>query len=114
MGTADVGGRFRWIATALLGAIAAGGAVDLAPQRIDYLVEYGAVLQCYASRRDEVWASGEAARVLGRAIRSEPHIGTDALDQEHAKTLLREPGKSCGYSRDGWIDTSRRAAARAG
>ena len=33
MGTADVGGRFRWIATALLGAIAAGGAVDLALDR---------------------------------------------------------------------------------
>ena len=35
MDPTDVGGRFRWIATALLGAIAVGGAVDLvldAPQ----------------------------------------------------------------------------------
>lgn len=30
MGPTDVGVRFRWLATALLGAIAAGGAVDLA------------------------------------------------------------------------------------
>ena len=33
MGTTDVGGRFRWLATALLGAIAAGGAIDLALDR---------------------------------------------------------------------------------
>ncbi len=33
MDPADVGVRFRWIATALLGAIAAGGAVDLALDR---------------------------------------------------------------------------------
>ncbi len=33
MGPTDVGVRFRWLATALLGAIAAGGAVDLALDR---------------------------------------------------------------------------------
>ncbi len=33
MGTTHVGGRFRWLATALLGAIAAGGAIDLALDR---------------------------------------------------------------------------------
>ncbi len=33
MGPADVGVRFRWLATALLGAIAAGGAIDLALDR---------------------------------------------------------------------------------
>jgi len=33
MDRADVGGRFRWIATGLLGAIALGGAVDLALDR---------------------------------------------------------------------------------
>ena len=30
MGATDVGGRFRWILTALLGSIAVGGAIDLA------------------------------------------------------------------------------------
>jgi len=88
-------------------------AVDLAPDRIDYLVEYGAVLQCYGQRRDESWAGAEAARVLGRATRLEPHIGTDTIDQGHARTLMADPSKACGYSRDGWIDTSRRAAAEA-
>jgi len=33
VGTTDAGGRFRWLATGLLGAIAAGGAVDLALDR---------------------------------------------------------------------------------
>ena len=37
-------------------------AVDLSPQRIDYLVEYGAVLNCYADRRDEDWAGAEEFR----------------------------------------------------
>lgn len=85
-------------------------AVELAPERIDYLVEYGAVLHCYADRRDEAWAGQEAERVLGRAIGLEPAIGTDPIDQQHARVLLAAPDRSCGYSRDGWIDTSREAA----
>ncbi len=88
-------------------------AVDLAPRRIDYLVEYGAVLQCYGDRRSESWAEKEAKRVLERATALEPSGGTDAIDQEHARTLIDDPSKACGYSRDGWIDTSRKAAKAA-
>jgi tetratricopeptide (TPR) repeat protein len=88
-------------------------AVDLAPERIDYLVEYGAVLQCYADRRDAPWAQAQAAQALERATRIEPRIGTDVIDQQHARTLMADPSKSCGYSRDGWIDTARRDVARA-
>jgi hypothetical protein len=87
-------------------------AVDLAPERIDYLVEHGAVLNCYAQRRDEEWATAEATKVLSHATRLEPRIGTDPLDQEHARTLMRDPSQSCGYSRDGWIDTARREVAQ--
>jgi hypothetical protein len=89
-------------------------AVDLAPSRIDYLVEYGAVLGCYGDRRGEAWAREEAGRVLARATRLDPHAGTDAIDQEHARILMSDPSKSCGYSRDGWIDTEKRRAARDG
>jgi len=87
-------------------------AVDLAPRRIDYLVEYGAVLHCFADRKGEAWAGDEAQRVWARATELEPRIGTDAIDQEHARMLMGDPSKSCGYSRDGWIDTSRRQLAR--
>ncbi len=90
------------------------GAVDLAPRRIDYLVEYGAVLHCYGDRRGEDWAREEAGRVWARAMALEARIGTDAIDQEHARTLMSDPSKSCGYSRDGWIDTSKKRVARSG
>jgi hypothetical protein len=89
-------------------------AVDLAPRRIDYLVEYGAVLHCYGDRRRETWARKEAGRVWARAIALAPRIGTDAIDQEHARTLISDPSKACGYSRDGWIDTSKKRVARSG
>jgi hypothetical protein len=88
-------------------------AVELAPRRVDYLVEYGAVLQCYGERRGESWARVEAVRILSQATAIEPRIGTDEIDQAHARTLIGDPSKSCGYSRDGWIDTSRRAAKAA-
>lgn len=87
-------------------------AVDLAPERIDYLVEYGAVLRCFSRRRVAPWAVPQAVQALERAAALTPKSGTDAIDQQHARTLITEPDKSCGYSRDGWIDTDRRDVAR--
>ena len=29
---------------------------------------------------------------------------TDRIDVDHARIMLAEPGKACGYSRDGWVD----------
>jgi DNA-binding CsgD family transcriptional regulator len=55
MGPTDVGARFRWMATALLGAIAAGGAVDLAldrpatPWSLHVLFEVGTLLLSLAA-----------------------------------------------------------------
>ncbi len=90
------------------------GAVDLAPNRIDYLVEYGAVLHCYGDRRGDAGAREEAHRVWRRALTLEAGSGTDVVDQGHARTLGADPTKSCGYSRDGWIDTSKKQMAKRG
>jgi hypothetical protein len=81
-------------------------AIELCDGRVDYQVELGAVLLCLGN------ASGDAARLaegraaLERALELESFQTTDALDREHARALMAEPARACGYSRDGWHDLS--------
>jgi hypothetical protein len=79
-------------------------AVAISDTRIDYQVEKGAILLCMADKRSSEDASGRGRGVLNRALTLEQRIGTDAIDIEHARVLLREPENACGYSRDGWIE----------
>ncbi len=84
-------------------------AVGGAPGRVDYQVELGAILFCYAKKKDARWAEAEARKVLTR-VQDLPHyLSTDPLDVEHADILVHQPDKACGYSRDGWIDSDRLA-----
>ncbi len=93
-----------------LAMIRRAAALDL--DRIDYQVELGAVLLCYAERRGQDEARVEARAVLSRVPGLPRRLSTDAIDLEHATTLLEQPSLACGYSRDGWIDVEaeRRAA----
>lgn len=84
-------------------------AVEIEGKRIDYSVELGAVLLCYAQRTGRSSAEEEARKVLAAAPSMEHIFTTDELDVEHSKVLLREPDKACGYSRDGWIDLEQAA-----
>ena len=58
--------------------------------------------------RDEVRiAQGRA--VLQRAMEIEDFQSTDTFDREHARIMIEEPKRACGYSRDSWIDLGRAA-----
>jgi tetratricopeptide (TPR) repeat protein len=85
----------------------------ISPSRIDYTVELGAILSCYGARRDAEWANAEARSVLASAAGLPIRMDQDPLDLEHASTLLAEPEKGCGYSRDGWVDVERGNSERA-
>ena len=81
-------------------------AMEIAPQRVDYHIEMGAVLLCLESQGADGDYGKRGREVLGRARTLEHHLVTDALDQEHAQELLDNPELACGYSRDGFMDFS--------
>jgi hypothetical protein len=89
-------------------------AVALDGERVDYQVELGAALLCFAERRDDDAARREALTVLARVPDLPRRFATDATDVRHAATLRDRPALACGYSRDGWIDVEaeRRATRR--
>jgi len=79
-------------------------AVELAPVRVDYRVELGAVLLCLGTDKRQPEAIEEGLRVLEEARHLDPFLSTDHLDISHAQILMDHPDKACGYSRDGFID----------
>jgi hypothetical protein len=81
-------------------------ALAITEGRVDYQVEYGAVLLCLGTDRDEPTRIAEGREVLEKAMHVELLKRTDALDVEHARILYANPERACGYSRDGWIDLS--------
>jgi hypothetical protein len=72
--------------------------------RIDYQVEMGAILLCYAERRGAEWARVEGQQVLEATPDLRPRFRTDEIDLELAARLLASRELACGFSRDGWID----------
>jgi hypothetical protein len=46
---------------------------------------------------------------LERIASLEPRMGTDRVDKLHARVLLSEPERACGYSRDGDQDLDTKA-----
>ncbi|MBW2230637.1 MAG: hypothetical protein JRH17_09635 [Deltaproteobacteria bacterium] len=89
-------------------------ATQLNENRIDYQVELGAILYCYAARKDADWARDEARKVLLSTPSLPRRFATDEKDIEHAHKLMAKPELACGFSRDGWIDidAERRRAGR--
>jgi tetratricopeptide (TPR) repeat protein len=84
-------------------------AIEISEPRVDYQVELGAVLLCMGTEDAEVARVEEGREVLRAALALDDYQSTDHFDREHAAILLVEPGRACGYSRDGWIDMAEAA-----
>jgi len=87
-------------------------AIEISGARVDYQVELGAVLLCIGTQEDDPTRIEAGREVLRNAMAIEDFQSTDGFDREHARILVREPQRACGYSRDGWIDLSEAARAR--
>jgi tetratricopeptide (TPR) repeat protein len=79
-------------------------AVALHPDRIDYRVEKGAILLCLGTDRGRPETVAAGRSVLRDALALEPRLESDPQDLALARVLLQEPEKSCGYSREGFVD----------
>ncbi len=79
-------------------------AIEISSQRLDYQVERGAVLLCIGHEEKDPARIAEGRQVLRAAMKLQNFQSTDSFDREHARILIDEPSRSCGYSRDGWID----------
>jgi hypothetical protein len=82
-------------------------AIAISDARVDYQVELGAVLLCIGTDdRDEARIE-QGRAVLRRAMEIEDFQSTDSFDREHARIMIDDPKRACGYSRDSWIDLGR-------
>jgi len=81
-------------------------AIEITYNRIDYHIERGAVLLCMGTKEGEPARVEQGRAVLREALTIEEFLETDTFDRDHARTLMQDPSKGCGYSRDGWIDLS--------
>jgi len=79
-------------------------AVAISALRVDYRVELGAVLLCLGTEEGRADAINEGMTVLAGAKELDDYLSTDYLDKAHAEIMMDSPEKSCGYSRDGFID----------
>lgn len=79
-------------------------AIEISGRRLDYQVEMGAVLLCIGTDDEDPARIEEGKEILRRAVELDGFQTTDESDREHARVLLREPDRACGYSRDGWIE----------
>lgn len=87
-------------------------AIAISASRVDYQVELGAVLLCIGTEEHDPARLEEGRRVLRRSLALPDFQSTDRFDREHARILLSEPERACGYSRDGWIDMEDAARKR--
>lgn len=79
-------------------------ALEMSDPRVDYQVEFGAVLLCLGHDQHDPRRIEEGRAALREAM-TIPHFqSTDAVDIENARILMEQPERACGYSRDGWIN----------
>jgi len=81
-------------------------ALAISDPRVDYQVELGAVLLCIGHEERDAQRLQEGRQALEEAMHTPLFQSTDTLDLDHARILMAEPERACGYSRDGWIDLS--------
>lgn len=87
-------------------------AIAISSERVDYHVERGAVLLCIGVEEDDAERIAEGRAALAAALEVSDYQSTDAFDRAHARVLIEEPERACGYSRDGWIDLAEAMGAR--
>lgn len=76
------------------------------PYRIEYNKELGISLLCRAHRQDSAADLKEGIDVLKKTLEMPTLLGTDDIDKRHIEELLKNPKRACGYSRDGYEDTT--------
>lgn len=93
-------------------------AVALQPYRLEAYKELAVAYLCSYERDDDnVQYLEEGKAILTKIVEggydTQNIRVTDAIDKRHARELLAAPDKACGYSRDGYQDTSEEAFEKA-
>jgi|GEM_PF-5061985 len=79
-------------------------ALHLSPQRIDYNVEYGAVLLCDGTKHHRPERLREGRGVLQHALALPIRLPSDRGERDSAQSLREHPEQACGWSGKGFID----------
>ena len=82
------------------------------PNRLEGLKELGVALLCKGYKRDDEAAKAQGRIWLRKAVTLPHSYPTDAIDHDQIPTLLARESEACGYSRDGWEDTSEASYAK--
>jgi tetratricopeptide (TPR) repeat protein len=87
-------------------------AVELEPERIEYVKELGVSLICRGNKTGNHEDISEGEKYL-QMVEDLPVIKpSDVIDKKQVKELLASPGLACGYSRDEQQEVSREAYER--
>jgi tetratricopeptide (TPR) repeat protein len=84
-------------------------AVELEPQRIEYVKELGVSLLCRGEKKGSQDDIKEGEKYLRKVLELPAMKPTDTIDKDHARMLLEEHGLACGYSRDEQQEVSKEA-----
>jgi hypothetical protein len=71
------------------------------PGKVRVLKEVGAGQLCFANKRDDPKMLAKGKATLRRALKGKAAQHSDRVDLRHARLLLADPDRACGYSRDG-------------
>ena len=84
-------------------------AVQLEPERIEYVKELGISLICYGQNRKDQKIIDEGVNQLKKIQGMTEYKPTDKIDKQHAGMVLADLKTACGYSRDAQQEVSREA-----
>ncbi len=81
------------------------------PNRLEGVKELGVALLCKGYKQDDEAAKAEGRVWLAKAGSLPASYPTDVIDSHQVPVILSRESEACGYSRDGWEDTSEKAYA---
>ena len=76
------------------------------PKRLEGLKELGVALLCKGNKQADTGAKAEGRIWLRKALELPYSYPTDVIDHQQIPRILEREKDACGYSRDGWEDTS--------
>ena len=79
------------------------------PKRLEGVKELGVALLCKGYKQDDDAAKAEGRMWLNKARQMPASYPTDVIDSKQIPVILSRESEACGYSRDGWEDTSEKA-----
>ncbi len=77
--------------------------------RMEGVKELGVALLCKGEKQKDNAAKAEGRMWLNKAYTMPASYPTDVIDHGQIPVILSREGEACGYSRDGWEDTSEKA-----